>query len=82
MWSQAGPKRDVIVRVLGILGLRCYSKVRILFRIVQIGADMSAEATEAATFIPEDPDEFASVLGFLATHEPSGERWHRRVTPL
>lgn len=30
---------------------------------------MSAEAAEAATFIPEDPDELASVVGFLATHE-------------
>lgn len=40
-----------------------------LFRIVQMGADMSAEAAETATFIPEDPDELASVVGFLATHE-------------
>jgi excisionase family DNA binding protein len=38
-------------------------------RIVQLGADVSAEAAEAATFIPEDPDELASVVGFLATHE-------------
>ena len=30
---------------------------------------MSAEAAEAATFIPEDPDELASVVRFLATHE-------------
>ncbi|CAN5871764.1 hypothetical protein BH10ACT9_BH10ACT9_47790 [soil metagenome] len=30
---------------------------------------MSAEATEAATFVPEDPDKLASVVGFLATHE-------------
>lgn len=39
------------------------------FRIVQIGVDVSAEAAEAATFIPEDPDGLASVVGFLATHE-------------
>jgi excisionase family DNA binding protein len=38
-------------------------------RIVQIGADVSADAVEAVTFIPEDPDELASVVGFLATHE-------------
>ncbi|MGB2920939.1 MAG: helix-turn-helix domain-containing protein [Mycobacterium sp.] len=30
---------------------------------------MSAEAAEAVTFIPENPDEFASVVGFLANHE-------------
>lgn len=30
---------------------------------------MSAEAVETATFIPEDPDELASVVEFLATHE-------------
>lgn len=30
---------------------------------------MSAEAAESATFIPEDPDKLASVVGFLATHE-------------
>lgn len=30
---------------------------------------MSTEAAEAATFIPEDPDELASVVAFLATHE-------------
>ena len=30
---------------------------------------MSAEAAEAATFIPEEPDEIALVVGFLAAHE-------------
>lgn len=30
---------------------------------------MSAEAVEAATFIPEDPAQLAPVVGFLATHE-------------
>lgn len=30
---------------------------------------MSAEAADAVTFIPEDPDELASVVGFLASHE-------------
>ncbi len=30
---------------------------------------MGAEAAEAATFIPDDPDELALVVGFLATHE-------------
>jgi excisionase family DNA binding protein len=31
---------------------------------------MSAEATETATFIPEDPDQLATVVGFLASHGP------------
>jgi excisionase family DNA binding protein len=30
---------------------------------------MSAEAAEAVTFIPENPDELASVVVFLASHE-------------
>ncbi len=30
---------------------------------------MSAEAAEAVTFIPEDPDQLATVVGFLASHE-------------
>ena len=36
---------------------------------MQIGAGVSAEAAEAATFIPKDPDELASIVKFLATHE-------------
>ncbi|MCX2932090.1 helix-turn-helix domain-containing protein [Mycobacterium sp. CVI_P3] len=30
---------------------------------------MSAEAAETVTFIPEDPDQLATVVGFLASHE-------------
>ncbi|MBX7434914.1 helix-turn-helix domain-containing protein [Mycobacterium sp. Y57] len=30
---------------------------------------MGAEAAEAVTFIPEDPDQLATVVGFLASHE-------------
>ena len=30
---------------------------------------MTAEASETTTFIPEDPEELASVVGFLAAHE-------------
>ncbi len=30
---------------------------------------MNAEAAEAVTFIPEDPDQLATVVGFLASHE-------------
>ena len=30
---------------------------------------MSAEAAEAVTFIPEDPDQLATVVRFLASHE-------------
>lgn len=30
---------------------------------------MNAEAAEAITFIPEDPDQLATVVGFLASHE-------------
>lgn len=30
---------------------------------------MNAEAVEAVTFIPEDPDQLATVVGFLASHE-------------
>lgn len=30
---------------------------------------VSAEGVETATFIPEDPEELAAVVGFLATHE-------------
>ena len=30
---------------------------------------MSAEAAEAVTFIPEDPDQLATIVGFLASHE-------------
>ncbi len=30
---------------------------------------MGAEAAEAVTFIPENPDELATVVGFLASHE-------------
>lgn len=30
---------------------------------------MSPEAVEAATFVPEEPDELALVVGFLAAHE-------------
>jgi hypothetical protein len=36
---------------------------------VQIGTDLSAEAADAATFIPEDPDELASVVRSLADRE-------------
>ena len=39
------------------------------FRIVRKGVDMTAEASETTTFIPEDPEELASVVGFLAAHE-------------
>lgn len=30
---------------------------------------MSAEAAEAVTVVPEDPDQLATVVGFLASHE-------------
>ena len=30
---------------------------------------MNAEAAEAVTFIPEEPDQLATVVGFLASHE-------------
>ena len=42
---------------------------------------MSAEAAEAATFIPEDPDGLDSVVGFSLPMNDSKERWLRLVMP-
>ena len=61
-WSQVAPSQ--LSPISGTI-----RTLRNSFRIVQKGVDMTAEASETTTFIPEDPEELASVVGFLAAHE-------------
>ena len=51
------------------VSLRYYSNVPKVLSDSMDRIGMEAEAAEAATFIPEDPDGLATVVGFLATHE-------------